>query len=267
MTLNNELYNIYGLNCWKYFQNEYILCNEFLRRELPRISSNYEQLLIDNHISYNKKGDELEIFDANCFEMEKLSLPVYVYHTIKKIYVYTGKYHSEEIPTAKTVKAAETISSKVIQLIQQIEFTNSADSSNSLAYANPVNFTTSAKNFAKRLKELLKRRTICFVEFSEELDPDPPDILQTLINEYKLYVTRIYGKGGEGAFIGYIVLDIEKAETRPILTLKVPSNLIGLIKGRENANIIAVTTKINKAIALEGNCSLNIRRINVHPEN
>lgn len=233
--ISKELNSVYGHDCYCYSNGKYELCNSSLKRELPTISLEYEQLLIDNNISYNKISDYCcEVYDKNCYEMETLSLPVYVYHALKNVYTYTGKEYSEQIPTQATVKAAEVILNELYKLIEDSKI----------------------KETAAKVKQLLNGKPICFCStiipmfsiYKFELCEEP----------YRLFISKRYSRGGYGEFFGYIIVDLKEAAKKTVLDLDVPENLCGLAIGKSACNLKSLIYELNEF-------NLHIRRINVHP--
>lgn len=234
-TISRELSSVYGHDCYCYSNGSYLLCSSSLRRELPTISSEYEQLLIDNSIAYNKISDYCcEIYDKNCYETETLSLPVYVYHALKDVYTYTGKTHSELIPTQDTVHAANIVLNEVHRLIELAKLEEAAAEVKQLLNGKPICFCTTL------IPEISSR---CF-----ELCQEP----------YRFFISQRYSRGGYGEFFGYVIVDLKEAAKETVLDLDVPENLCGLTIGTSACNLKTLITSINEL-------KLNIHRINVHP--
>lgn len=241
-TIKKDLVSLFGDECFVYMNHTYITSNYslncILRQSLPTVSSQYEQLLIDNNIAYNKLENNLcEIYDENCYEFEEITLPVYVFNPLKKCYTYTGKSHTKRALSEETLIAAQAVERTIQALIHDAKL----------------------KDLSEEIKSLLDNHEIIFIAASAASKKKAFEIRsfsRGLLEKYRYYTTMVFSNSG--SLLGYILLDLAKAEGKSVLDMEVPENLIGRVIGAGGRNIKSLVTEIN----YEAN--LHISRINVH---
>lgn len=240
-TISREIRYLGGTECFVYRGGSYIPSNYSLEcklnESLPTVSSKYEQLLIDNNIAYNKLEDgDCEIYDKDCYEYEDLTLPVYVYHAIKKSYIYTGKEHTEQVLTEESIKSASFIMYKVYDLISE----------------------ANVKEVAKKVKAILGKNKIAFLPSNSSLIPELVRYEFELFNKNRYFISARRSKEGYGHCFGYVIVDLKEAEKVSVLDMDVPEQLAGITIGAGARNLKDLINSINELKPV------HINRINVH---
>lgn len=228
-TISREVRYLGAIDCFVYRGGSYIPSNSSVERKLsqslPTVSSKYEQLLIDNNIAYNKlEGDECEIYDKDCYEFEELTLPVYVYHAIKGVYIHTGKEHTEQVITKESLTAASRVEHEVENLIQ----------------------IANIKEAAEKVKALLSKNAIAFVPCSSPIIPELRQFQFELCEKNRYFISQRRSKGGYGSCFGYVIVDLKAAEGKSVLDMDVPEAFVGLIIGARAQNLTDLISDINE---------------------
>lgn len=243
-TIEREVRYLGATNCFVYCGGSYIPSNYSvqckLSQSLPTVAAKYEQLLIDNNIAYNKLDDgDCEIYDKDCYEYEKLTLPVYVFHAVKKVYVNTEKVHTELVSTKESIQAASFVfNGKVSNLI----------------------FEANAKEFAQKVKALLGKNAIAFLPASSPLIQELEKFRSELCEKNRYFITARFAREGFGRYFGYVIVDLQKVKDQKVsvFDMDVPEHLVGLTIGAGGQNIKDLINDINRYN------SVNINHINVH---
>lgn len=241
-TIKKDLVSPLDEECFVYLNNNYTTSSYSLAtkllQSLPTVSSQYEQLLIDNNIAYNKlEGNLCEIYDENHYEFEEITLPVYVFHPLKKCYTYTGKSHTERVLSYETLIATQPVERTIKALIHDAKL----------------------KDLSEEIKSLLDNHEIIFIAASAASKKKAFEIRsfsRGLLEKYRYYTTIVFSNSGY--LLGYILLDLAKAETKSVLDMDAPEHLIGRIIGAGGGNIKSLVNTINNAT------HIHISRINVH---
>lgn len=240
-TIEREVQYLGTTDCFLYRRGNYVASNYFvekmLSRQLPTVAAKYEQLLIDNNIAYNKlEGGECEIYDQKCYECEDVTLPVYVYHAIKGVYIHTGKEHTEYVVSNDTLEAARSVKRTVDYLMLEAD----------------------VKEAAEKVKALLDKNAIAFIPTSSPLIPELEKFRFELLEKNRYFISPRWAREGYGRYLGYVIVDLKEAEGKSVLDLDVPEHLVGLIIGVGARNIKDLKNNINELKPV------HINRINVH---
>lgn len=240
-TIEREVRYLGATDCFVYRGGGYIPSNYSVERKLyqslPTVAAKYEQLLIDNNIAYNKlEGGECEIYDKNCYECEDLTLPVYVYHAIKGVYIHTGKKHTEQVVTNESLVAACPVERTVKALIED----------------------ANRKEVAEKIKAILSKKAIAFLSASSPIVSELEKFRFELCEKNRYFISARRSKEGYGRCFGYVIVDLKAAEGKPVLDMDVPEPLVGLTIGAGARNIKDLINDINELKPV------HINRINVH---
>lgn len=237
-TIEREVRYLGATDCFVYRGGSYIPSNYSveckLSQSLPTVVAKYEQLLI---FGYNKlEGGECEIYDKGCYEYEDLTLPVYVYHAIKGTYIHTGKEHTVQVVTNRSLVAACSLERTVEALISD----------------------ANRKEAAEKVKALLGKSAIAFVSTSSPLAPELEKFRFELCEKNRYFISARRSKEGYGRYFGYVIVDLKEAEGKSVLDMDVPEPLVGLTIGVGARNLKDLINDINELKPV------HINRINVH---
>lgn len=200
--------------CWVRNGRTYVLKTPNMP-SFPQVSVEYETVLRKNNIPHKKGVNRfgrpcIEYWNPEFYEEKEITLPLFVFISCDKSYIYSGRNYSGKIPTDETYEKAQKMSWKVNLLIEEYEKENAII------------------RLAQKCKESLNGNTAVGIELS---------LNDTMRYGHELTFTFEGDKFWYSVFAGYrdiryaVIFKLSKIEPETIVTMKVPRGKEGLFIG------------------------------------